>query len=240
MSLDSLERLIPDQLEPEEVTGQLTFQLHMERYQFAAKQLQPSRILDIACGVGYGSQILYEQNEHTQEVIGVDCCESTIAYAREHYGKQGIHFQVANAMCFEDAEGFDAIVSLETIEHVPDPQALIAHLMKLLRPGGIFVGSVPTTPTVDANPHHLHDFTEQSFQQLVAPFKLTEIARLPQVQRFNPLHILRRKEKRLADLRPHLGHYYLTHPKAFMQRLQSTLCFGFANHYLTVAWRKPS
>ncbi|MCA9470582.1 MAG: class I SAM-dependent methyltransferase [Nitrospirales bacterium] len=240
MSLDSLERLIPDQLEPEEVTGQLTLQLHMERYQFAAAQLHPGRILDIACGVGYGSQILREHNPHSQEVIGVDCCESTIAYAREHYAKQGIRFHLANAMSFKDVEEFDSIVSLETIEHVPDPQALIEHLMTLLRPGGVFIGSVPTTPTVDANPHHLHDFTEHSFLRLVAPFGLTEIARLPQVQHFNPLHVIRRKEKRLADLRPHLGHYYLTHPKAFMQRLQATLCFGFANHYLTVAWRKPS
>ena len=240
MSIDSLERLIPDQLEAEEVTGQLTLQLHMERYRFAAEQLQPGRILDIACGVGYGSQILFEQNPQNQEVVGVDCCESTIAYAREHYGHQGLRFQVANAMSFEDAQGFDSIVSLETIEHVPDPRALIEHLIAYLRPGGIFIGSVPTTPTVDANPHHLHDFTEHSFLQLVAPFDLKEIARLPQIQRFNPFHILRRKEKRLADLRPHLCQYYLTHPKALIQRLQSTVCFGFANHYLTIAWRKPS
>ena len=67
MPVDSLERLVPEQLKPHEVTGQLTLQLHMERYEFAATQSQPGRILDIACGVGYGTEILFQGNSQNTE-----------------------------------------------------------------------------------------------------------------------------------------------------------------------------
>ena len=46
-----------------------------------------------------------------------------------------------------DADGFDTVVSLETIEHVPDPAGFVSRLVALLRPGGVFIGSVPTTPS---------------------------------------------------------------------------------------------
>ena len=143
-------------------------------------------------------------------------------------------------MGFQDAQGFDTIVSLETIEHVPNPQGLIDHLLQFLRPGGVFIGSVPTTPTVDANPHHLHDFTPQSFRDMFTGYDLTEVTSLMQVQPFNPISVLTRKEKRLADLRSNLGQYYLSHPQALWQRCWSTLRYGFANHYLTSVWRKES
>ncbi len=239
MPVDSIERLIPDQLHAHEVTGQLTLELHMERYHFASAQANPGRLLDIACGVGYGTRLLYDGHDQNQAVIGVDCSQESIEYARDRYGKPGIMFKHDNAMDFYDTEGFDSIVSLETIEHVLKPQALIEHLLQFLLPGGIFIGSVPTTPTVDANPHHMHDFTPESFRALMAPFCLQEIAALKQVQPFNPLTVLLRKEERLSDLRPHLGQYYLSHPRSFFQRLWSTARFGFANHYLTIAWRKP-
>ena len=55
----SLERLVPDDLLKEEATGLETFRLHIERYAFAAQKLRGANsILDIACGVGYGSRYL--------------------------------------------------------------------------------------------------------------------------------------------------------------------------------------
>ncbi|GJL49709.1 MAG: hypothetical protein NPIRA01_09360 [Nitrospirales bacterium] len=238
MPVDSLERLVPEQLEPHEVTGQLTLQLHLERYEFAAAQANPGRILDIACGVGYGTKILFEGNPQNSEAIGVDCSEDSVSYARKQYAHANIQFILADAMDYTDEKNFDTIVSLETIEHVPDPHGLIAHLLQLLQPGGIFIGSVPTTPTVDANPHHLHDFTPQSYRNMLSSQNLAEITHLKQIQPFNPLTVLARKEKRLSDLRANLGQYYFTHPQALFQRCWSTLRYGFANHYLTGVWQK--
>jgi hypothetical protein len=71
-----------------------------------------------------------------------------------------VSYLCCDATEFRDAEGFDTIVSLETIEHVPNPAKMIANLADLLRSGGVLVASMPSTPTVDASPHHLHELPE--------------------------------------------------------------------------------
>ena len=76
--VDSLERLVPEQLNAHEVTGTPTLHLHLERYEFAATQARPGRLLDIACGVGYGTEILYQGNGQNTEAIGVDCSDESI------------------------------------------------------------------------------------------------------------------------------------------------------------------
>ena len=237
MQTDSLERLVPEFIQPQEITGQQTLDLHLERYEFAARQAVPGRILDIACGVGYGSRLLCDTIAGCHEVIGVDLCAESIAYAKRKYGNCNIHFLTSDVMDFMDKDSFDTIVSLETIEHIPNPSGFITHMMTLLKPGGIFIGSVPTTPTVDANPHHLHDFTEVSFRRLLTQHKVKEKACLRQVQPYNPITVLSRKEARLNDLRQNMGQYYFAHPQALFHRLWSTLRFGFSNRYITIAWQ---
>jgi hypothetical protein len=104
----------------------------------------------------------------------------------------------------------------------------------------VLVGSVPTTPSVDANPHHLHDFSERSFRRLFAGFGLVELDALVQDQPFRLGSVLRRSEARLADVRENLPAWYLAHPSAFLRRIAATLRFGFRNRYLTLAWRAAS
>ena len=58
LDADSLERLVPERLSPEDLAGQETLRLHVERYAFAAEHALPGRLLDLACGVGYGTRIL--------------------------------------------------------------------------------------------------------------------------------------------------------------------------------------
>src|SRR5262245_7458899 len=167
MKFKTIERLIPDQVAPDEVTGQATLKLHLQRYEFAAEHLKPGRLLDIACGVGYGTQLMAEKASGVSEAIGVDLAEEAVDYARQHYASGRIQFQRHDAMTFADARGFDSVVSVETLEHVPDPICLIHHLVGLVRPGGVLIASVPTTPSMDVNPYHLHDFTESSFCSMV-------------------------------------------------------------------------
>lgn len=233
---DSLERLLPDRLEAQGATGQATLALHLARYEFASKHLRPGRVLDLACGVGYGTRLLAERSGLA--VVGADLSREAIEYARRRYGGPGVEFRVADAMTFTDTAGFDSIVSLETLEHLPDPHGFLAHAIALLRPAGHFVASVPTTPSTDVNPHHRSDWSERSFRAAVAVHGLEEIDCLRQVQRVPLAAVWGRSETRMGDSRPHLLRWYLAHPRALARRAFSTLRFGLANHYLTVAWRK--
>ncbi len=206
MALDSasLERIIPALLEHEGVTGRPTLELHLMRYRFAIEHLQPGRVLDIACGVGYGTKLL-SGADVIQAAIGVDISVDAIEYARSQYGHDGIKFVTANALEFTDTSGFENIVSLETIEHVPDPRAFLAHLVSLLKSNGILVGSVPISPSVDANPHHRTDFTAESFRKISRILGLVELDSLYQDQSYDPIAILRRKEKRSSGIRRSMG-----------------------------------
>jgi SAM-dependent methyltransferase len=231
----SLERLVPDELLKDEATGLETFRLHVERYEFAARKLRDSHtILDIACGVGYGSRFMKDALPMAV-VMGIDCSAEAIDYARDRYACPGLTFQIGDAMSFADGP-FAAVVSLETIEHLPDPELFIQRVgTTLLRPGGTFIGSVPVTPSMDANPHHLHDFTAHSFRRLLATHGLIEFDYLHQVQPYSPVAVIARAEERMRTMRPQIWAYYRRHPQKVFSRLKSFVLDGFNNKYLTVA-----
>ena len=240
LDADSLERLVPDELAPGDLTGGEALRISIERYEFAARHARPGRLLDLACGVGYGTRILADRAGERVQALGVDLSPEAIAYAKRRYAGPRTAFAAADAMQFSDAQGFDTIVSIETIEHLPDPEAFVAHLVRMLRPGGILVASVPTTPSVDANPHHLHDFSERSFRRLFAPHRLVEREAFVQEQPFSPGAVLARREPRLRELRHGLPAWYARHPGALLRRVSATLRHGFRNRYLTVAWQAPA
>lgn len=235
----SIERLVPDELSHAGATGQETLQLHLARYELAANHTRPGRVLDMACGVGYGTRLVADRASGVLEAIGVDVSAEAIGYATAHYAGGPVRFVTADALRFEDARGFDTVISLETVEHVADPAALIARLCGLVRPGGVLVASVPTTPSVDINPHHLTDFTERRFRRSVERHGLREVACLRQIQPYRLFAVLGRTEARMADMRPNLVGYYARHPRAALRRLAATLRFGFTNRYLTVVWTRP-
>jgi hypothetical protein len=110
--------------------------------------------------------------------------------------------------------------------------------VSLLRPGGTLIASVPVTPSVDANPYHLHDFTERSFRRLFEPHDLIEIDSFHQVQPYALGAVLARSEPRMQDMRRSLPAYYLAHPGALARRVWSLATDGLKNRYLTIAWQR--
>jgi len=237
----SLERLVPDDIVPGESTGETTLDLHLARYKWAATAIKNDdsacRILDAACGVGYGSAIL-GSCKHNAEVTGVDIDAAAISYALERYGASSINFIHSDISEIQCRAYFDAIVSLETIEHVTDPLNTINSFWKLLRPGGLFILSVPVTPSVDVNPYHLTDFSAISIRKMLKSAKFEVVDELVQVQRFNPIKILSKQESRVEDMRDKLLWYYMKNPSAGIKRVYSTIRFGFSNRYITLACRK--
>lgn len=140
---------------------------HLERYRFARRFAEGRRVLDIACGAGYGSMMLAESG--ARAVVGVDLNPEVVAYAGEHYRADNLRFVQGDVCAFGDDGAFDLATCFETIEHVPDHLAALANLRRVIEPGGILVVSSPNRPitspgaaTVDdrpANPFHVREFT---------------------------------------------------------------------------------
>lgn len=235
---DSLERLIPDELDPADEAGVETLELHLARYRFAASHARPGRLLDLACGVGYGTRLVADEQPAITQAMGVDVADAAVGYAQSHYADDRVQYSSGDGMAFEDERGFETIISLETVEHVPDPFGFFAHLVGLLRPGGVLVSSVPVTPSVDLNPHHLTDWTRAGFRELGGRHGLEEIAALEQIQHLSPFELIRGQRFKRQNLRENLIAYYLGHPTAALKRLGATLRWGFSSHYLTVAWQR--
>lgn len=236
-SAGSLERLVPSELDPSDITGRETFELHLARYEYAARFVRGGRVLDCACGVGYGSAVLANAGQADHVVIGVDIDAAAIAHANASYASKHISFENRDAADF-DSDPFDTIVSFETIEHVAHPDAVVTNLTRLLKAGGSFIASVPITPSVDVNPYHLHDFSRAEFRRLFQKHGLREVDSMIQVQPYSPLRMLCGQEVRLADMRSNLTGYYLRHPKAALRRLYSTFIDGFCNKYLVCVFEK--
>ena len=233
----SLERIVPDELRAGEATGEETLRLHMGRYQFAQQHLIRGSLLDIACGVGYGTRLLSE-NSLITTALGVDIDDGAVQYAAKRYATARLSYVRSDALQFSSSQTFDNIVSLETIEHVDDPRAVFAHFVGLLAPGGRLIASVPVTPSVDGNPHHKTNFSVRSFRAMGIAFSLKFVNSLTQLQPFSPWAVATRQEARAAHMRRDLARFYLSNPSHLMLRVWSTLTVGFVNKYLTVVWEK--
>jgi len=167
------ERVIPDLMGSCRFT-RLLLREHVERYSLAQRYAAGRRILDIACGVGYGTRMLSERTDG--EVLGVDYSAEALEYAAARYGAPGVRWLLADAEEFTAFEAFDMVVSFETIEHLADPGRFVARVFDGLPPGGIFCGSVPVVKTSHVDRFHRHDFTPQQFRGLVrgAGFEIVE------------------------------------------------------------------
>ncbi len=152
------------------------------RYHFLAPRVPAGqRILDIACGSGFGSALLAERAE---VVVGVDYLEEYVAKARERYPEgPRLRFLAGDGQRFlyEGGDGwFDLAVSLHTLEHVPDDRAMLAALHRNLRPGGRLILEVPILMDrplgVPINPYHLREYRREDILGLVreAGFRIDE------------------------------------------------------------------
>ncbi|HMU45076.1 MAG TPA: class I SAM-dependent methyltransferase [Chitinophagaceae bacterium] len=237
----SLERIYPDQMQQSNGADEKkTLQLHIERYEYAGRMLSPGIVADVACGSGYGSHLLATQfDQQVAKIIALDKSEEAIAYAKTRYNNPKINFAVSDVMA-NYVEKPNTIISLETIEHLENPQQFILHWAMQLQPGGRFIASVPVTPSVDANPFHYQDFTAASFKSIFLKIGLQEIDSFIQKQRYNPIHLIfKRKTAGHRSIRRNLIGYYFKNPGKFFLRIRSVLKDGFTNKYLVAVFEKP-
>ncbi|GAB4400767.1 MAG: hypothetical protein OHK0048_16390 [Rhodoferax sp.] len=145
---------------------------HLHRYALAARLVNGATVLDVACGEGYGSAWLARM---AQRVVGVDVQPAVVQRARQRYDAQGLNFVCADgrALPFPSA-CFDWVVCFETLEHMADPQRLLAELARVLRPNGRLLLSTPDRASYAAasgqvNPFHHRELSEDELRALLTP-----------------------------------------------------------------------
>lgn len=163
------ERIVPGQVDPD------LYHEHMARYAFACRLARHKRVLDAACGSGYGSAALAE---HATFVAALDISLEAVEAARRAYARPNLAFLAARAeqMPFCGA-AFDLIVAFEVIEHLDDWRALLAEVRRLLAPGGQFIVSTPnrlyyaeTRALAGSNPYHVREFDYSEFRAALQEF----------------------------------------------------------------------
>jgi SAM-dependent methyltransferase len=158
------ERTLPDV--PEE---NYWYRRHLAVYEWIAARVAGKRVVDMACGEGYGSDVLAAAG--AANVVGVDANPEAHEHARLRYVRPNLRYERDLVESF--AEPCDAVVFLQTIEHVEDAGAILEHFKSMLAPGGVAYVSTPNLLTLappgaekSDNPWHLREYRAEEFRAL--------------------------------------------------------------------------
>ncbi|MGO9751642.1 MAG: methyltransferase domain-containing protein [Solirubrobacteraceae bacterium] len=161
------------------------FRRHLAVYEWIATRVAGGRVLDMACGEGYGAAVMARS---AASVVGLDANLEAHEHARLRYQSANLTFERGMVENWGEPGSFDAVVFLQTIEHVFDPPAVLAHHRSLLAPGGSIYVSTPNLLTIaprgaekSANPWHIREYRADEFQRLCA-------AAFPSVQMLGLFH----------------------------------------------------
>ena len=134
---------------------------HLERYLFAGTRLK-GRVLDAACGCGYGTHILKKAG---CDVTGVDIDPTAIEFAERHW--EGAKYACLDLNSQTPHEAFDAVVSFETLEHLVNPGIALKGFWKIAPmlicsvPNELLYPFRPETFKRDLYPHQRHYMPHQ-------------------------------------------------------------------------------
>lgn len=170
----------PQGVPPLELTGERTlpdvpaenywYRRHLAVYEWIGARVIGQRVIDMACGEGYGSEVL---SRGAASVVGVDANPEAHEHARLRYQRQNLGYERGLVETHGEPGAFNAVVFLQTIEHVQDPVAVLEHFRSLLAPGGVAYISTPNLLTLapegaekSDNPWHLKEYRAPQFEAL--------------------------------------------------------------------------
>ena len=146
------------------------FRRHLAVYEWIGARVLGARVCDMACGEGYGSSVLARG---AASVVGVDANPEAFEHARLRYRSDNLRFERGPVESHGESGSFDAVVFLQTIEHVHDPAAVLRHFARLLAPGGTVYVSTPNLLTIappgavkSSNPWHIKEYRAHEFDAL--------------------------------------------------------------------------
>ncbi len=148
---------------------------HLSRYLFATRVARDKQVIDLGCGAGYGTA---ELARTAKSVLGIDLATDAVEWARSQYGSENIRFEQAscdNAPVPDRSQ--DVAVSFEVIEHLEQPEKLLAEVRRILSPEGVFIVSTPnidyyaeTRDETGPNPYHHHEFSFDEFRETLGRY----------------------------------------------------------------------
>lgn len=157
-----------ERFDPAEQSGRIVYE-HLHRYALCREFVAGRRVLDLACGTGYGTAIL---GTAAAEVTGLDISAAAIRAARKRFAGDNVKFVIGD--CFDlpfDDGSFDVVVANEMIEHVEDHAALIAEARRVLGSKGLFLVSTPNKPVYNRykapNAFHVAEMEIPEFRKLL-------------------------------------------------------------------------
>lgn len=157
-----------ERLDLAQFQGRIAYE-HLHRYAICCDRVSGKRVLDLACGTGYGTALIAQAGA---DVTGVDISAQAVREAKRRYGKLGAKYMTADCydLPFEDGV-FDVVVANEMIEHVEDHDGLIKEARRVLGPGGLFLVSTPNKPVYNRykppNIFHVSEMDIPEFQRLL-------------------------------------------------------------------------
>ena len=155
------ERTLPDV--PEE---NYWFRRHLAVYEWIAERTWGRRVVDLACGEGYGTAVLART---AASVVGVDANPEAFEHARLRYPEVTFERNMIELWHGD----VDCVVFLQTIEHVQDPDAMLEHVRDLIGPDGVAYITTPNVLTLapkgaerSGNPWHVCEYRPEEFRAL--------------------------------------------------------------------------
>ena len=179
----------------------ITEQEHLSRYNYIVKHVAGKRVLDVACGSGYGSYLLAAEG-NADHVDALDLNAESIRYAEHRHSHPAVRRWVGDAEQYYKEGAYDVIISFETVEHLPNYVSFLENVARSLAPSGTFCVSTPitrATTTQCNNPYHVIEWSFADFQKLISSHFIVEevyvqnIHLLKDIPSASLLHRVRRK-----------------------------------------------
>ncbi len=145
--------------------GEVVHAEHLSRYLLAAQLAAGRRVLDAACGEGYGTALL--AGAGARSATGVDVDDAVVAHASSRYPDADFIRGDVRELPFDDAS-FDLVACYETIEHVDEPERLLSELDRVLTADGLLLVSTPNKHQyLVENEYHRREFFHEEFVELL-------------------------------------------------------------------------
>lgn len=145
---------------------------HVHRYNEVVPLIRSKDvILDLACGTGFGSDILAQYT--TGIVTGGDISNDAVKECTKNWNRPNLRFAVLDGTKLPYSNDyFDKLVSFETIEHTTQYGEMVKEFFRVLKPGGVAFISTPNFPVNSpsgtvTNPYHTQEFTYQELKELL-------------------------------------------------------------------------